>query len=230
MAFSRYAIYVLPDAEPLARFGASWLGWDARTGKHMTAPHVPSLPLPWEEITQAPRKYGFHGTVKAPFRLADGYSEEGLRETFTTFCARTAPVDLDGLELAQLGRFLALVPIGDTCRLSQLAAVCVQAFDPFRAPLSPAELEKRRRPGLNDNQDALLRTWGYPYVMEEFRFHLTLTRKLPKARATELRGILDPLLAPLLPAPFSINALSLVGEGDDGYFRQIQSCNLTGPA
>ena len=35
--------------------------------------------------------------------------------------------------------------------------------------------------GLTDRQEALLTQWGYPYVMEEFRFHITLTGALDPA-------------------------------------------------
>lgn len=228
MDFQRYAIFVLPETGPLANFGAGWLGWDARCGMAATPPTLPDLPLPLDEITQTPRKYGFHGTIKPPFRLAPDQAEATLRAALRTFATKTAPVTLDALELAQLGRFLALVPVGDTRDLATLAAKTVRRFDIFRAPLSDAELNRRRQRRLSPRQDALLREWGYPYVMEEFRFHLTLTGKLPKAKATALADLLAPVFAPLLPAPFTIASLSLMGEDTDGMFRQIDRFPLTG--
>lgn len=191
-------------------------------------PDLPELPLPREDITETPRKYGFHGTVKPPFRLAKGRTEAGLRSALADFAANTAPVALEGLELAQLGRFLALVPEGPTDALSALASETVRQFDGFRAPLNEVELARRRQSGLTPRQETLLQEWGYPYVMEEFRFHLTLTGKMPKAKATALRTLLAPVLTPLLPKPFTIGSLSLMGEGDDGLFRQIEEIPLTG--
>lgn len=229
MIFQRYAIFVLPEDKALAGFGAAWLGWDVRRGEAPAPPALPDLPLPLDDITGTPRKYGFHGTVKPPFRLAQGRTEAELRAALTDFAAHTAPVKLEGLELAQLGRFLALVPVGATDALTALATETVRRFDMFRAPLTEAELARRRQSRLSARQDALLLEWGYPYVMEEFRFHLTLTGKLPKAKATALAGILAPVLAPLMPAPFTIGSLSLMGEGDDGLFRQIDEIPLTGP-
>lgn len=228
MRFARFAIYVLPDTGSLAEFGAAWLGWDARTGRVTVPPELPALPMPLAEMTEQPRKYGFHGTIKPPFRLADGQSEDRLRATFGTFCEKMAPVSIDGLDLAELGRFLALVPHGDTRALNGLAAATVREFDGFRATLTEAELAKRRHARLNPEQDRLLRMWGYPYVMEEFRFHLTLTGKLPKAKATALRTILEPILEPMMPTPFIVEALTLMGECEDGNFHRMETLPLTG--
>ncbi len=230
MNFQRYAIYVLPENGPLAEFGAAWLRWDARSGEVAAPPPLPDLPLPLDEITATPRKYGFHGTVKPPFQLAPGETEMALRDALRAFCTDASPVTLDTLELAQLGRFLALTPVGGVQKLVDLAAGTVRGLDRFRAPLSDAELARRGQSRLSPRQDALLQEWGYPYVMEEFRFHFTLTGKLPKARAAELRTLLRPILAPVLPTPFIIGSLSLMGEGTDGLFRQIERVPLSGIA
>ncbi|WP_306112678.1 MULTISPECIES: DUF1045 domain-containing protein [unclassified Roseovarius] len=228
MSFERYAIYLLPDTGALADFGAAWLGWDARTGEAAAPPSLPDLPMPLNEITARPRKYGFHGTIKPPFRLAPGQTEAELQTALRDFAAHQTAVSLEGVELAQLGRFLALVPVGDTSGLAALAADAVRQFDRFRAHLDDAELARRRQSRLTPQQDALLEKWGYPYIMEAFRFHLTLTGKLPKAKATALKDLLAPVLTPMLPAPFTIESLSLMGEGSDGMFREIERVPLTG--
>jgi putative phosphonate metabolism protein len=228
MEFKRYAVYYTPAPGLLADFGAGWLGWDAANGDIPPAPDVPDLPLPRDEITETPRKYGLHATIKPPFRLADGQSPEALASALARFCTQAGPVALDGLEIAQLGRFLALVPQGDTARLGGLAAVAVDSLDAFRAPPTEAELARRRAGGLSAAQDALLERWGYPYVMQEFRFHITLTGKLPKSQAAQVRDALAPHLAPLLPRPFVIDALSLVGEDTDGLFHLIHRYTLSG--
>ena len=228
MSFERYAIYLLPDTGALADFGAAWLGWDARTGEATAPPYLPDLPMPLNEITATPRKYGFHGTIKPPFRLAPGQTEAELRTALRDFATHQTALSLERLELAQLGRFLALIPVGDTSELAALAADTVRQFDRFRAPLNDAELARRRQSRLTPQQDALLQQWGYPYVMEAFRFHLTLTGKLPKAKATALKDVLAPVLTPILPAPFAIGSLSLMGEGSDGMFREIERVPLTG--
>ncbi|WP_428512504.1 DUF1045 domain-containing protein [Roseovarius sp.] len=227
MAFRRYAVYHTPQGT-LGRFGADWVGWDVTSATQTTPPDIEGLPAPWDDITGTPRTYGFHATIKPPFRLADGWTETDLLTAFTKHCARTAPAMLDGLELAQLGRFLALVPTGDTQALNALAANTVRTLDPFRARPTDADLARRRAAGLTPEQDALLLQWGYPYVMDQFRCHYTLSGKLPKAQATQLRAALDPVLTPLLPHPFVLDTLSLCGEDAAGRFHLVHRATLSG--
>lgn len=225
--FRRYAIYHTPKAgTALADFGAAWLGWDSGTGR--SVPHPQAAPLPMAQITETPRKYGFHGTIKPPFRLADGMTHHGLEAALSDLCATAAPVVLDGLHLARLGRFLALVPMGEATDLAQLAARVVQGLDPFRAPPTDQELAKRRAAPLTPVQEANLVAWGYPYVMDAFRFHMTLTGKLDKATAKQAEETLDLMLRNLDLAPYPVDALALLGEDDAGHFHQIHRIPLQG--
>ncbi|MBL9059003.1 MAG: DUF1045 domain-containing protein [Mangrovicoccus sp.] len=228
MTYHRYAIYVTPRPGPLAGFGAAWLGWDASAGTPCPHPLVPGLPRPVAEITAAPRRYSFHGTIKPPFRLAAGSEAGALAEALAAFCAGTAAVSMAGLGLVRLGRFLALAPVGETADLNALAAAVVAGFDAFRAAPDAAELDRRRAQRLTMRQEALLQRWGYPHVMEEFRFHMTLTGPLPPAELAAVEAALAPVLAPLLPVPFRIDALSLLGEDGEGRFHLIARVPLTG--
>lgn len=228
MEFTRYAIFFTPAPGPLADFGAAWLGWDARSGTCPPAPDITLPALARDDITGTPRKYGFHGTIAPPFVARAGLDQDALETALAAFCADQGPVQTTRMELARLGRFLALVPAGQSRRITQLAARVLQHFDELRTAPTAPELARRRQARLSARQDALLRRWGYPYVMEEFRFHMTLSAKLPKAKATELHGLLAPRLAPLLPAPFCLDALSLMGERPDGMFRILRRIPLTG--
>jgi putative phosphonate metabolism protein len=228
MTYHRYAIYVTPRPGPLAGFGAAWLGWDAASGAPCPHPALPGLPRPVAEITAAPRRYGFHGTLKPPFRLAAGCEAGALAAALAAFCAGTGAVSLAGLDLARIGRVLALCPVGGTDALDALAAAVVARFDPFRAPPDAAELDRRRAQRLTTRQEAMLQRWGYPHVMEEFRFHMTLTGPLPPAELAAVEAALAPVLAPLLPAPFPIDALTLLGEDREGRFHQIARLPLSG--
>ncbi|MEQ9260471.1 MAG: DUF1045 domain-containing protein [Roseovarius sp.] len=222
MAFRRYAVYYTLEAEsPLARFGAAWLGWDVAKGQPVPHPQVEGLPAPVSELTETPRKYGFHATLKPPFRLAEGKSVDALATAVERLATQGPPIRADGLVLAPLGRFLALVPQGSESGLNGMAAMVVETLDSFRAPASEAELERRRAAGLTGPQEEMLTRWGYPYVMGEFRFHMTLTGKLPKAQVAPAEACLATALHGLLPQPFLLNGLSLVGEGEDGRFRVI---------
>ncbi len=224
---TRYAIYYAPEGA-LARFGAAWLGWDAEAGETRAHPAIGPLPRPPADLTATPRKYGFHGTMKPPFRLAEGQDAAGLRAALAALCAGLAPVRLDGLRLRRLGGFLALVPEGETAPLELLAADVVAGLDAFRAPPTAAEITRRRPERLTPRQRDHLDRWGYPYVMDEFRFHLTLTGDLPEAEAAAVEAVLGPALAPLLPRPFVVDALGLYAEAADGRFRLLHRYPLSG--
>ena len=228
MTYTRYAIYYAPNPGPLADFGARWLGWDIETATERPHPDIPGLPRPAAEITRTPRKYGFHGTIKPPFHLAPGRTEDELIAAAESMSAAQPPVTLDGLRLAQLGRFLALVPVGDTDALAALAASMVRDLDPFRAPASAEELARRRARRLSDRQEALLMQWGYPYVMEEFRFHITLTGPLPEDETTQVADCLRPEITPLLPEPVTIDSLCLLGELENKRLRIVRRLPLAG--
>lgn len=229
MEFQRYAIYYAAPAGPLADFGAAWLGWDLSTGMPVQHPIIHGLQEDLEALTQTPRKYGFHGTIKPPFRLADGKTAHELARDTEQLCANLSPLRLDGLELTRLGSFLALTVTGDTNRLAELASTVVQTLDTYRAPPSDVELQKRRRANLSERQEVNLIKWGYPYVMEDFRFHLTLTGRLERKRAIALHEALTPILKNALPQPFAITELTLVGEDQFGRFHEIERFKLGAP-
>lgn len=226
MEFQRYAIYYTAPTGPLADFGAAWLGWDVATGLPVQHPHIHGLDEDISNLTKTPRKYGFHGTIKPPFRLAPGTTAADLSAATRSLCRTLTPLTLQGLELSRLGRFLALTVTGDTAPLSDLASKVVQSLDPFRAPASEAELAKRRKANLSDRQDAYLMQWGYPYVMDEFRFHLTLTGRLKENQAAAVHNALTPALVNVMPSPFQIHDLTLVGEDAQGQFHEIERYKL----
>jgi putative phosphonate metabolism protein len=227
MRWHRYAIYALPDGA-LGAAGAAWLGWDAREARGVPHPTVQDLPRRAEVLTERPRRYGFHATIKPPFPLADGRREDELVEAFDAFCAGTAAAQARGLTVDTIGPFLALRPEGSARDLSRVAAAAVEALDAFRAPPSDADLARRRAAGLTDRQEALLSRWGYPYVMEEFRFHVTLTGPLPPAERDAAQRALAAHFAPFLPRPYRLEALALLGEDDEGRFHAIHETALSG--
>ncbi|WP_420586311.1 DUF1045 domain-containing protein [Ruegeria sp.] len=227
MTFTRYAIYFAPPAQAdWTQFATNWLGWDMEAGTTAAHPEVAGVDV--ASVTEVPRKYGLHATMKPPFRLHDGQTVEALDEACARLAATQPPVTLDGLEIARLGRFLALRTLGDETALNALAAACVRDLDEFRAPATQAELERRRANGLTPEQDANLTRWGYPYVMGSFRFHITLSGKLSKPVLTVVEQALQAQLAPLLPSPFRIADLALMGEAGDGRFHLIQRYALSG--
>ena len=224
----RHAIYFAPPAgSPLAEFGADWLGWDPATGAERDGFDLPGLPRPRAELVATPARYGFHATLKAPFRLAAGRDPATLDAAVAAVAAGFACFEV-GLRLAALGRFLALVPAAPVPRLAELESACVTGLDGFRAPLAAEEVARRRAAGLDAVEDANLLRWGYPYVLERFRFHLTLTGPLDTAEIAPTRAALAPALAPLLAAPTRVGAICRFGEDADGRFRLVSRHALAG--
>lgn len=181
---ARYAIYYVPAAASvLYRFGASVLGYDAYTGKDCAHPEGVDAAA-WPALTREPRVYGFHATMKPPMRLRDGATERDLTEAFTAFCRNQTPVDAGKAVIRQLGAFIAITPDKPSEPLNALAGSCVRHFDSFRAMPTEQELTRRLTPGITDRQIEHLYRWGYPYVFDDFRFHMTLTGSLAVQKRT----------------------------------------------
>lgn len=224
--FERYAVFYTPPEGELARFGAAWLGWDSARGCEAAHPELPCLDLP--RITARPRPYGLHATIKAPFHLAQGTTADALDATLAALCAQSAPVTLPQLVQSQAHGFVALRPANPLAELTALETRVVQQLDPFRAPLTEDALAKRRRTRLSPRQEAYLVQWGYPYVMEEFNFHITLTGRLAAATGADVQAQVARHLTATLSEPLVIDALTLMGQDQDGRFHQIQRHTLVG--
>ncbi len=211
----RYAIFFAPaPGTPLAEFGNRWLGRDPFSGEDLAQPHVPGLDARrLVEITQSPWRYGFHATLKPPFALKNGATAAELDAVAGAFAEAHAPCEVP-LKLDCLAGFLALVPAAPVPELDALAADCVRAFDRFRAPPDEAELARRRAAGLTPRQDELLLRWGYPYVLEEFRCHMTLTERLADPERASVMAALETLTAPLSRTPLRVDAICLFEQPD----------------
>jgi putative phosphonate metabolism protein len=227
--FRRFALFWAPPrGGALARFGASWLGWDIDAGELVPHLDVPQLPVSVAEITATPRRYGFHGTLKPPFRLRDGAGLAELDRAAAALAAAVAPFQAPPLAPARIGAFVALVPSAACAPLDDLAAACVRELDGFRAPPDERELARRRAHGLSPRQEEHLARWGYPYVLDEFRFHLTLTGALDREEAADVFATLAGLTAPFCAVPLPVAEICMCGEGETGHFRIIRRYALTG--
>ncbi|WP_248310893.1 DUF1045 domain-containing protein [Bosea vaviloviae] len=217
MSTPRYALYYAPASDSaLWRFGCATLGYDAFTGQDIAF----SVPAGcdaegWPQATAEPRRYGFHATLKAPFHLANGRSEGQLRAFAHQIAAGLSAVPLAGLNVTALGRFVALTPSEPSPALQKLAFDMVQAFEPFRAPLGAADLERRLASPLTPAQRAYLEAYGYPYVGDAFRFHMTLTGSLPQDAVSGTAVALAGAYAAAIPAePVAIDRVCLFRQPD----------------
>jgi putative phosphonate metabolism protein len=227
---ARYAVFWAPPAgSRLAALGAAWLGVDPETGREVAPLEVEGLPASRRALTRDARRYGFHATLKAPFRLAEGASAEVLDHAVAALAARQAPVEGPRLMVSDDMGFVSLQPAGPAPAVNALAAACVTELDLLRAPLSAAELSKRRRGGLDMVEDGLLRSWGYPYVLERFKFHLTLTIALSRMELRDAVPALEDAFAPALEPRLRIEEVAVFGDpGDGAPFRLLKRYPLRG--
>lgn len=212
---TRYAIYFMPPAgSALWAFGSSIIGYDAATGDEPPPPAHLAIPLETlRAATLAPRRYGFHATLKAPFTLVHGATVEHLDTAARNFAAAREPREGPVLEVGEMDAFLALVPAVASPVLNDLAADCVRAFEPFRAPLSPDDRARRLEADLTPRERTHLDRWGYPYVFDDFKFHMSLTGALPDPLRADVRTALAALYAPLR-RPLAIDAIAMFVQPD----------------
>ncbi|MCX7231569.1 MAG: DUF1045 domain-containing protein [Burkholderiales bacterium] len=199
-ASPRWAVYYAPAAgSPWWRFGSAWLGRDEIADRPLaqTPPPAGIDGARWSAMTEAPRRYGFHATLKAPFRLADGVGESDLRAALAATAARLRPVPLGALVPRVFDGWVALTAPQADEPLAELAACCVVELDALRAPLSADELARRRPRSLDARGRELLLTYGYPQVLERFRFHLTLAAVDDPALAERVRAAAEAAVASL---------------------------------
>ncbi|BAN24857.1 DUF1045 domain-containing protein [Caballeronia insecticola] len=173
----RVALYYAPPASSAWwRAGCEWLGRDAENGRETDTPA--------HDVTRAPRRYGWHATIVAPFHMAAGVE---LADVLA--CARAWAGSVPRFEMqvkaAELSRFVALRPAHarDDDALRTLSGSALQALAALRERPSHESIERRIVGGMSARQIALLREWGYPYVFDEYRFHMTLSDSLDDAHA-----------------------------------------------
>jgi putative phosphonate metabolism protein len=220
---ARYALFFAPPPESaLWRFGSAVLGYDAVAGSGVAQVVPPSVsPDAWWALTDEPRRYGFHATLKAPFRIAASAEEADLLAAVRVFTRNTTPFDL-ALEVSQLDAFVALTPVAVPPAVTGLERAIVETFDRFRAPLNERELARRLTIPLTPRQRAQLDQYGYPYVLDEFRFHMTLSGRLPAELQTPVLAFLAEQFRAHCQPSVAVDRLAVFRE-TDGRFRILES-------
>ena len=223
-SFSRYAVYFSPPEESdLFKFASSWLGWDAQNAKKIFHPNFKDLVSDITELTKKQSCYGFHGTLKPPFALAETKNESELKAAILELSQSTRKFEIPAVNLQLLNGFVAIVATNENNEIKNLAKKCVQELDIFRQPESLEKVQKRRSVGLSQYEEFNLQRWGYPYIMDSFRFHLTLTRRLNPKELKNVMEVLASELTEILNTALPVRDICLFGESDtSGNFQIIQ--------
>jgi putative phosphonate metabolism protein len=228
-SFPRYAIYfVSAPGSDLDRFGAALLGYDAFSGADLPFPDGLLQMVPdWREVTRDPRKYGFHATLKAPMSLAPGRIESELLVACESFAGTARPIPQIRPVVDSISGFVAVVPAEPPAELVRLAADCTSEFDKFRAPLTPEDRARRNPSDLTPRQCEHLDRWGYPYVMQDFRFHMTLTGRLDAERREPVVMMLRKRFSEIGLKTLAIDRIALFRQDDkDSRFRIVDHWKL----
>lgn len=200
----RTALYWAPSLQdPLWQAGNAWLGRDPELGIFVKQPDIAGI----FEATEAARLYGLHATLRPPMRLATGWDD--FYEEAERLARRVTPFDLPPLEVTEISGFLALRETAPCPALHNLADECVRATNPHRLPPSQAEILRRRASGLSQEHEHLLAQWGYPYVLQKWFFHITLTRRLTPSEMAYFRPAAETHFAEALAVPRRVTDIAI---------------------
>ena len=220
----RVALYWAPAVQDvLHELGSAWLGRDAETGAQVALRDgVP------EDAVSGPAVYGFHATLRPPMRLATGWGE--FMEAAEHVARSVAPFEMTPLRVADMDGALALVEEVPCPAMRMLADACVEHTDRHRLAPGDAELARRRQASLSPVQETLLQRWGYPYVMEAWQFHVTLTRRLDDRERAVVRQAAEAHFGAVLRAARPVQELCVFTQAEAGApFLIAERLPLTGP-
>ncbi len=215
----RYAVYFAPEPDSTWwTAGSQWLGRCALTDQVLVQPSVAGISAElFAQLTEAPRRYGWHATLKAPFELAQHCDYAQLSAATAKLASQLAPVNTLTLKLAVLDDFIALIPDPEMQAINSIASACVRELHNFAKPLSEAELARRRAAKLSPEQEVLMLRWGYPYVMDQFRFHLSLTGSLKVLTSAQIELVVTAAQDFFAKqSPQSFNGIALFAEPEKG--------------
>tara|TARA_B100000579_G_scaffold406636_1_gene393230 strand:- start:177 stop:977 length:801 start_codon:yes stop_codon:yes gene_type:complete len=225
----RFAIYFAPEIDSnLHSIGSQWLGRDSSSGKSIKQPNIKGISSNYfYSVTKTPRRYGFHATLKAPFRLNKEFTLKDLCSQIQVLSAVSKPFSIN-LKVQELGNFIALMMDPNEQKMEKLASKLVENLDIFRAPLHQEEIDKRRMSTLTTSEDENLLNWGYPYVFDDFHFHITLTEQIQCGSDREsMKSAASSHFSESLENTIKVSSISLfVQESSEADFLQIQKFAL----
>lgn len=226
---SRYGIYFSPRPQTgLYELGSQWLGRDATSGEELDPALSNGLRSEeWRRATESPRRYGFHATLKPPFRLAEGTAYLDLLAAAYAFAERHPSFETPGLKVGRLGRFLALTLTEPSADLCMLADECVTEFDRFRALPTEQEMAVRLHDSLTEREREHVHRWGYPYVFDTWKFHMSLTGPLSPDILPTIESALTKRFAPVCGRSILVDSICIFHQPSPGNaFQLVEQIDL----
>ena len=212
---ARYGIFSCPDdSTPLAAFGEQALGRRADGSSiEISSDSYPDAEMA-SSLRKTPAHYGFHATLKAPFQLAEGASETALLEAVEQLAVRQKPVHMYALSPRVLTNFVALAFETQPLAIAALAEQCVIGLEGLREPMSAEDISRRQPAKLNSTQRSYLHRYGYPYVLSEFQFHMTLTGEFNQSTHKVYGDWLNSLYGRIVCEAPTLDRLAVVWQPD----------------
>ena len=159
--------------------------------------------------------------------LSPGKTEPELLAACESFAGKSRPIPIITPVVGSISGFIAVVPAAPSPELERLAEDCTREFDSFRELLTPEDRARRNPTDLTPRQREYLDRWGYPYVMEEFRFHMTLTGRLAAERREPVLTMLRNSFSAVGVKTLAIDRVAVFRqENADSRFRIVKDWQL----
>ena len=234
--YSRYAIYYAPPKESsLEEFGRYWFGWDPLNAKlinnkqrinYLNRFGIKNLKNIDKNVLIA-KKYGFHGTLIPPFKLNKNYSTNTLFKKTEDIAKKFKKFKFYKFKLKRINNFYAFVQNKKNSNINKISNRLVKELFKFRSPLTKKEIDKRNPSKLSKLQLNILHKWGYPYLMSEFKFHMTLASEVTGNKLySELKKI-EKKKEIILNEINDFDKIYIFGENQKGMFENLENFSLS---
>lgn len=234
--YSRYAIFYAPPKESnLEEFGRYWFGWDPLNAKlinnkrrinYLNRFGIKNL-INIDKNVLIAKKYGFHGTLIPPFKLNKNYSTNTLFKKTEEIAKKLKKFKFYKFKLKKINNFYAFVQNKKNNNINKLSNRLVRELFKFRSPLTKKEIDRRNPSKLSKLQLNILYKWGYPYLMSEFNFHMTLASEVTGNKLyLELKKI-ERNKEIILNEINNFDKIYIFGENQKGMFENLENFSLS---
>ena len=233
--YKRVAIYFLPKKNSsLENFGKNLLGRDINKKKKISLTRRQKYFInrgftyfdELKDYCEEPAKYGFHATLKAPFRLKRNVKTKNFYDVISHIAAQHSRFKIKGLKIVYSKKFTFITSRKPNKLLINLENDLVKHLDTFRAELNKTEIKKRIPDSLTFKQNKYLKEWGYPFVFDQFKFHMTLMNQNNNKLSNKQKLELEKLIYKISNNVIEFNEISLLGENKNGHFEEIKRFKL----